>query len=203
MKTQSDTIGKIVEALSKAQIEFQPIIKGVKAYQHKYAPLDVCYEATRKALHNNGLVVTQSDQMFGERILLETTLGHVSGEYFKSYTDLTKLLNDVEVKNPLHTWGSIKTYTRRYAYLLIVGAIGEDEDNDGVDMRIKPQQEPLTTRLINLIKSSGCDISAFTEYHHISSKDLLTVKHAIDNFDELLIKFKDSKRMNDDEEADI
>lgn len=131
MKIQSNEIGKIVEALSKAQIQFDPIIKDVKAHHHKYAPLDVCYSSTRKALSDNGLIVTQSDALYDGKSILETTLGHISGEFFKSYTDLSELLSNTKGPNPLHSWGSIKTYTRRYSYLLIIGAISQDEDNDG------------------------------------------------------------------------
>lgn len=203
MKTQSDTIGKIVDALSKAQIEFEPIIKDVQAHHHKFAPLPVCLKSTRKALCDNGLIITQPMNVLDDgRYIIETILGHTSGEFFKSYTDINKFIDNVKGPNPLHTWGAIITYTRRYAYLAIIGAASEDEDNDGIDIQMNKNdinkyqiQEPLTTKLSNLIISSGCDILEFTKYHNISSKDLSSVKRSIDNFDELLINFKNSKRV--------
>jgi len=212
MKTQSETIGKIIEALTKAQVEFEPIIKDVKAHHHKFAPFPICLKATRKALCDNGLSVPQSMNVLDDgRCILETTLGHISGEFFKSYTDLTQLLINGKGPNPLHAWGSIITFTKRYAYLAIIGASSEDEDNDGVDIQIRknynnqpiilpdtPPQDPLVVELMNLIKSSGCDIGAFTKFHGISSKDMPHVKQSIDNFDELLISFKDSHRIGNE-----
>lgn len=204
MNTQSETIGKIVEALSKAQRQFDPIIKDVKAHHHKYAPLDTCFKSTRKSLNDNGLIVTQNmDINNNDRSILVTVLAHTSGEFFKSYTDLEQLITSSKGTNPLHTWGSIITFTRRYAYLSIIGAIGEEEDNDGVDVQnknIKVFNEPLATQLINLIKSSGCDVGEFTKFHNISSKDMITVKRSIDNFDELLINFRDSRIKYKEEE---
>ena len=223
MITQSDTIGKIVEALCKAQMKFDPIIKDVKAHQHKFAPLPACYNSTRKALCDNGLTVIQPMNSLDDgRFILETILGHISGEFFKSYTDLTQILVNVidwlkvnssnsktpnsKTPNPLHTWGSIITYTRRYAYLSIIGAISEDEDNDG-DIHI-PQKngndinqdymiikQLLIKELSDLIKISESNIEDFTKFHNISSKDILCVKKSIDNFDELLIEFKKSNMM--------
>ncbi len=215
MKTQSDTIGKIVEALTKAQIQFEPIIKDVKAHLNKFAPLPACLNSTRKALFDNGLCVSQTMNVLDDgRSIIETTLGHISGEFFKSYSDLTQLLINGKGPNPLHTWGSIITYTRRYTYLAIIGACSEDEDNDGADIQSHKsdthknrnqitQADPLITQLTNLIKSSGCDIGEFTKYHGISSKDTENVKLAIGNFDQLLIMFRESNRVINEKQTKI
>lgn len=53
----------------------------------------------------------------------------------------------------------------------------------------------LAKQLIDLIKLSGCDVEEFTKFHNISSKNLLSLKHSVDNFDNLLINFKDTKRI--------
>lgn len=209
MITQSETIGKIVEALSKAQIQFEPIIKDVKAHHHKFAPLPACYKATRKALCENGLGVTQQMNTLEDgRCVIETTLGHISGEFFKSYIDLTQLIISGKGPNPLHTWGSIITYTRRYAYLSIIGAASEDEDDDATSIQIHRQngngmnpeftmiKQILIKELMDLIKSSGYEVGAFTKHHNISSDDILMIKRSIDNFDELLINFKNSSTID-------
>jgi len=70
--------------------------------------------------------------------------------------------------------------------------------NNGKQIQKHPdtnQTDGLTTQLIDLIKQSGSDVAEFTKYHNISSKDLLTIKRSIDNFDNLLINFKNSKRI--------
>lgn len=208
MITQSETIGKIIEALTKAQMQFDPIIKDVKAHHHKFAPLYACYKSTRKALCDNGLsVIQQMNGIEGGRFIIETILGHISGEFFKSYIDLTNLLATAKGPNPLHTWGAVITYTRRYAYLAIIGAISEDEDDDGNALHSQSNRNSLSEQqltdfsiihdllvkqLTELIKSSGCDVVEFTKFHNISSKDILTIKKSIDNFDELMVNFKNS-----------
>jgi hypothetical protein len=142
MKSQSESISNITPAFIKAQNEFDPIIKSAKGYNYKYAPLDNCYNATRKALFNNGLGIKQPlGYREGSIQILITTLLHTSGEFFESYTDIdigqfTSILqNDKDLKkttNLLHAWGSTLTHLRRYAYCAMLGIIGEDEDNDGV-----------------------------------------------------------------------
>lgn len=208
MITQSETIGKIVEALCKAQMQFEPIIKDVKAHHHKFAPLPACYKATRKALCDNGLSVTQQMNSLGDgKYIIETVLGHISGEFFKSYTDLTCLLSTAKGPNPLHAWGAVITYTRRYAYLSIIGASSEDEDEDG-NLHL-PQKngnvshpdymllkQMILKNLVDKIKSAGLDVTSFTRFHKISSDDILMVQKSIDNFDELLISFKNSNTID-------
>lgn len=206
MITQSENISNIAMAFIKAQNEFEPIIKTAKGYNYKYAPLDNCYNATRKALFNNGLGVTQPLTYKESGIqVLETKLLHTSGEFFCSYTDFDIgqfqfiALNEKDNKKSvtfLQTWGSSLTHLRRYAYCAMLGIIGEDEDTDGTIevpvTRAKVESIDEVGKLIQLIRENGCNPIEFTKFHGISSKEPATVKNALSNFKEMLVRFNNS-----------
>ncbi len=92
----------------------------------------------------------------------------------------------------------------------------EDEDNDGSDIQIRNnytnknqsspiQTDPLITQLMDLIKSSGCNIVDFTKYYNIISSDIDKIKEAVNNFDEWLINYRNSKQsgVNNEKETEI
>jgi hypothetical protein len=84
---RSATIGKLVAAMCKAQLAFDPVRKesenpafarGGKA--SKYADLYSLVSATRKALNNNGLTIMQFPNLAvsGKALIVETLLVHES-----------------------------------------------------------------------------------------------------------------------------
>src|SRR5215472_1429555 len=89
----SPTIGAVVKALAKAQLEFKPILKQEENpgfargnYKAKYASLDAVINATRPAMAKNGLVLFQMPQVDydAKRLTLVSRLSHQSGEWIEN-----------------------------------------------------------------------------------------------------------------------
>jgi hypothetical protein len=135
----------------------------------------------------------------GNKSILVTTLIHSSGEYLSSYTDLEvnqSQHGNMKRSNPVQIWGSTLTYLRRYAYCAIIGVIGEDEDDDATHTNQNKSAEKndesfsLSSKLMALLKENNCNIGEFTQHYGITSKNIESIRNAVDNFDELLLKFK-------------
>lgn len=126
MDNSSQTIGKLIEALSKAQGVMEEAKKDSKNpyFKSAYADLGSMWNACRKPLSDNGLAIVQTvDQIEGKPCLV-TLLGHTSGEWIKSILPLPIAKMDPQAI------GSAITYCRRYALGAIVG-ISATEDDDG------------------------------------------------------------------------
>ena len=125
-KTQSDTLGKLFEALSKAQGKIESALKDKKNpfFKSNYADLASVWEACRAPLSENGLCVVQTTCGNKTDAYLITHLGHSSGEWIKSYLPL------MMVKSDPQGMGSALTYARRYALSAIVGICQEDDDGN-------------------------------------------------------------------------
>ena len=130
---RSDSIGKLSEALAKAQGGFLPVkrsvivdftTKGGQRVKYTYAPLVDVLESCRKALSENGLAVMQPAQVAGNMVTVETLLCHTSSEWVKS-----ELVLESTDKTP-QAIGSALTYARRYALSALLG-IASEEDDDG------------------------------------------------------------------------
>jgi hypothetical protein len=133
---QSQTIGKLAEALSKAQSEYNKIIKDCTNpfFHSKYADLSACIESVREALANNGLAVVQATKVIGERNALETTIMHTSGEW------ITGEYLIVPMKDEPQAMGAAMTYARRYALCGILNVASEDDDGETAQGR-KPEPQ--------------------------------------------------------------
>ncbi len=137
---KSESIKEITTALCKAQMAFKPIkrtervgydtTKGRK--QYNYAPLNEVIEATKQALADNGLAVTQSTYLQGGNTILETLLSHSSGEWLSGELYVGKQ------DQPPQTEGSALTYKRRYGMSAILGVSSEEDDDTEEAMKEKP-----------------------------------------------------------------
>ena len=148
---QSRQIGKIAEALAKAQGALKPLKAGktvtVKMktggqYNYKYADLADILQSAREALSKNGLAVAQTYEV-GVPCVLNTTLMHTSGEWLKSSLPV----NISQGMGPQDV-GSLMTYFRRYALSALIG-IAADEDDDGKGAQVaatKPPQKPAAAK---------------------------------------------------------
>ena len=123
---KSETIGKLAEALSKAQGAMKPAIKDSDNpyYKSKYADLSSVWEAIREPLSANGLSVSQllESTENGDRITLTTILMHSSGEWLMSSITAKPAKEDAQAI------GSLTSYLRRYALSAIVGGYADDDD---------------------------------------------------------------------------
>ena len=130
---QSDSIGALAAALSKAQADITGALKDSSNpfFKSKYADLASCWDACRKQLAANNLAVIQTIYVHWEsgQTMLATTLVHSSGEWIRS--DLPVLAKDLSPQ----AQGSGITYARRYALAAIVGLAQIDDDAEAAQGR--------------------------------------------------------------------
>lgn len=130
--TMSPTIGKLADALSKAQGLMTGALKGSEsqmggkttvARKYKYATLADVWESIREPLSKNGLSVIQttSPNAF-DQVSVITMLAHSSGEWIRGELVLKNVASDPK------GYGSALTYARRYGVSSITGAIALDDD---------------------------------------------------------------------------
>ena len=124
---QSNELGELFSALSKAQGEFESVSKGETNpfFKSKYAGLPDVVKAASPILAENGLMVSQfiTQNETGEEGL-EVILGHSSGQYISRFMKMHLSKLDSQGQ------GSATTYARRYSYMAVLGLVA-DEDDDG------------------------------------------------------------------------
>jgi hypothetical protein len=132
---QSESIGALAAALSKAQADITGALKDSQNpfFKSKYADLASCWDACRKQLAANGLSVIQTTRMTDQGLMLVTTLAHSSGEWIAG--EMPVLTKDASPQGQ----GSGITYARRYALAAIVGLAQIDDDAEAAQGR-----KPLT-----------------------------------------------------------
>src|SRR3990172_7760244 len=133
---KSESIGKLAEALAKAQSKIKSAKKTADNpfYRSKYADLDAVIEASRDALAENGLAIIQPVEMEGDFYFIETMLLHSSGEWISSRLKITpmKQVKDsgwVPSPDP-QSIGVAISYGRRYAYQAMICGAAEDDDGN-------------------------------------------------------------------------
>lgn len=124
---QSESIGKLAEALAKAQSQIKGASKDAinPHFRSNYSTLSSILDACREPLTNNGLAVSQVFKT-SERftVLVETKLVHTSNEW------ITSELGFVLQQTTPQAIGSAISYARRYALAAICGVASIDEDDD-------------------------------------------------------------------------
>ena len=131
----SPTIGKLTEALAKAQASFSAVKRTTKVdfltrsgqkIKYSYAPLSDVLDACRKVLSDNGLAIMQPTKIVDGKLIVETLLSHISGEWIKG-----EILIESQTKDP-QSEGSALTYARRYALSAMLGIASEEDDDAGL-----------------------------------------------------------------------
>jgi hypothetical protein len=126
---QSEQIDKLTEAFAKASgnIKNASMNKINPHFKSKYADLAAIFDAVRKPLADNGLVVTQTTEIREGGFVLMTMLAHSSGQWIRSEYPLPATGRPQEI-------GSALTYARRYSLSAITGvAADEDDDAEGAE----------------------------------------------------------------------
>jgi len=127
---KSDNIDALAAALAKAQA-VMPVAKMNATnpfLKNKYADLGSIIEASRNALADNGLSVSQLVEGDDNKIGVSTMLMHSSGQWLESTVSMA--LGEERGKSAAQVAGSIITYLRRYSLASMLG-IYADEDADG------------------------------------------------------------------------
>lgn len=125
--TQSPSIGKLAEALAKAQGMMSTAKKDADNpfFNSRYADLAACWECCREPLAANGLAVIQTTAPATDgTVHVVSTLAHSSGEWIRGELAVKPVKGDPQ------GIGSALTYARRYGLCSLVGIVA-DEDDDG------------------------------------------------------------------------
>lgn len=122
--TMSADIGKLAEALNKAQGQIKGAVKDNTNpfFKQSYADLSSVWDACREGLNKNGLAVTQTMAGTAEVTEVVTTLMHTSGQWINGKLAIKPVKVDPQAV------GSAITYARRYALAAIVGVCPSDDD---------------------------------------------------------------------------
>jgi len=139
---RSASIGKLIEALAKAQLKFEVIKKETTNpfYKSKYADLSAVIAATQPALAAEGLVVLQEPITENGKAGVVTTLAHSSGEWREHTLLLPTSKSDAQ------GIGSAVTYARRYSYQAVVGVAAELDDDANATLQTKHHEDAFENR---------------------------------------------------------
>jgi hypothetical protein len=132
-------IGKLAEALAKAQGEMENAVKDSTNlhFKSKYADIASVINAIKSPLSKNGLAFVQFVQRTEGGMELVTQLMHTSGESISSSMPL------MFSKQDMQGLGSALTYARRYSLSALVGIAQEDDDgNEAVKSYTPPTATP-------------------------------------------------------------
>lgn len=126
----SQTIGKLADALAKAQAEMEGASKDSTNphFKSKYADLAAVRDACRP-LAKHGIAHLQPTKADGARVTVTTMLIHSSGEWIAE--DLTLTAGQATPQ----AVGSAITYGRRYGLAAMVGIAPEDDDGEAAEGR--------------------------------------------------------------------
>lgn len=151
----SQTIGKISEALAKAQGQMKNAAFDASNphFKSKYASLASIMDACRAALSANGIAILQGTSVGSDsnRVHVTTLLAHISGEFIKETLSLKPARDDAQ------SIGSAITYARRYGLSALVGIIG-DEDDDGNAAVSSNNTKPVLTAVKKPAQESKSEI---------------------------------------------
>lgn len=127
MLQKSSEIGALVEALAKAQAEFQPIAKNGYNPHFKchYSTYSDCIKGAGPSLAKNGLAISHGMVSEGALSGATTLLMHKSGQWI-STTDLI-----APQKGTAQEQGGNFSYLKRYQTKGILGLADDEGDDDG------------------------------------------------------------------------
>jgi hypothetical protein len=122
---RSETIGKLSEALAKAQGEMKPASFDAQNphFRSRYATLASIMEACRAALSRNQIAVVQGTSVVEDRVIVTTMLIHASGEFISDQLSMNI------TKDSPQAIGSAITYARRYSLASLVGVVSDEDDD--------------------------------------------------------------------------
>lgn len=127
----SESIGKLAEALAKAQGQIENAKKksANPFFKSRYADLAECLISVKMPLKENGLSFVQCPGFDGKAVSVTTTLLHTSGEWISSELKLAPTKTDPQ------SVGSAITYARRYSLCAMVGLSQEDDDGNRISKK--------------------------------------------------------------------
>jgi len=136
---RSETIGKLSEALAKAQGEMKPASFDAQNphFRSKYATLASIMDACRSALSQNQIAVVQGTSVIEDRVIVTTMLIHASGEFISDQLSMNI------TKDSPQAIGSAITYARRYSLASLAGVVSDQDDDGEAAMPKENAQKPV------------------------------------------------------------
>jgi hypothetical protein len=137
MSEQSESLGKLAEALAKAQLAMGNAAKDSTNphFKSRYADLASVREAVLPHLAANGIAVIQRIvSQAKEGVAVSTMLVHSSGEWVKDHCWLPVTKSDAQ------GFGSAITYARRYSLAAVAGIAAEDDDGNAAVGKPVPEK---------------------------------------------------------------
>ncbi len=133
----SQDIGKLFEALSKAQGAMDPAVldKINPHFNSKFASLKSVKDAIKIPFAENGLTTSQQVFSHENNYYVRTVLGHTSGQWT---ANTVKLLLS---KQDMQGLGSAISYAKRYSIAAVAGVVDDDDGNAAVGREEKPKQK--------------------------------------------------------------
>lgn len=130
---QSNTIGELVKALTKAQLEMEnPTFDSINPhFQNRFASLAAHTEAIRKPFARVGLAVIQGLESDERGVCVTTKIVHTSGEWIESAVCMP-----LPEKATAQHLGSICTYLRRYSLASSCFIVGESDEDGEADRKV-------------------------------------------------------------------
>jgi hypothetical protein len=146
MKT-SESIDKIVAALSAVQGATVVKASSNPHFKSKYADLSSCIEATVDTLKENGLVVLTLPGHYQSGVLqMVSTLLHTSGQWMQTEFSLPLAKPDPQ------GFGGVITYARRYCLAAWCQLIQEDDDGNAASA---PASKPSITNKTEVLRGDS------------------------------------------------
>ena len=144
----SESIKNLAIAMIKAQGDMQGAKKSSANpfFKSTYAGLGAVMEATKDALHANGLSIVQFPVAAPGMCGTETILIHTSGEWMSQECLLACSKQDPQA------YGSAITYSRRYGWQSVCGIPSEDDDGNAATMQAATMQN---TTIQNTTQNEG------------------------------------------------
>ena len=143
-------MGKLLEELARAQLEFKPISKsGKNPFLHNdYATLDDIVNATKDALANHGISIIHRTEAKTDKTFFITEIKHFEDDdaELSTATAIDTFMKVSDKQTAIQIYGSIITYLRRYHIGMLLN-LCTDEDMDGndggkADKKEKPKESP-------------------------------------------------------------
>ena len=130
---QSESVGKLAEALSKAQGAFKHVDKDGKSHHGKYATLAAVLEVIREPLATNGLAYIQAPSVENGNVTVTTRL-MFADEWLE--TDIS-----APAQSNIQQLGSSISYLRRYSLMSLLSLAADDDDDGNAAVKAAPAQQ--------------------------------------------------------------
>ena len=148
---KSESIGKLAEALAKAQGAMGAAHKESSNpfFKSKYADLASVIDAIKQPLADNGLAFVQcTDFDDSHSVIVETMLMHQSGEWISSRLRMTPVKVDPQ------STGSCVTYAKRYGLQAMAGIPSADDDAEDATRTGAPLPTAKVTPMPSKVKQA-------------------------------------------------